>query len=453
MSAATSPEDKETRGLRVAVFGLGYVGTVTAACLAANGHDVRGVDRDTVKVDLVSNGRSPVVEPGVDDLVRSGADSGALSATTKPIEALDGADVSLICVGTPSAANGAVDLSYLLNCVAEVADCLADQPADAGFHALIVRSTVPPGTVLGPVRAILEERLGPLAHRVGVGMCPEFLREGSGVADFADPPFTVLGTTDPRVQRTVEALFAFLDRPLRVVAVETAEGLKYACNAFHAAKVSFTNELSRLYRVLGVDARTVMEIFCEDDRLNISPSYLRPGFAFGGSCLPKDLRSLLHLARMNSIELPLLTGAMASNEHSIDEVVNRTVSSGGRKVALLGLSFKAQTDDLRESPNVRLAETLLGKGFELGIYDPIIQPSRLIGANRTYVEARLPHLHRLLAESPQAVLAGADVAIASTNQSAVVDALLAASPKLVIDLDGRLGDAVESLSGYEGIGW
>ena len=438
------------------MFGLGYVGTVTAACLARNGHEVWGVDPDSVKVAMISGGRCPVVEPGLDDLVANAVTNESLHVTTQPVDAIDGAELSLVCVGTPSSPHGNVDLSHLLRAIKEIAQGLAcvAHPAPSGFHSVVIRSTVPPGTVEEAVVPELEAGLGrQLGRGFGVAMCPEFLREGSGIADFMDPPFTVLGTAEPRVSSSVEQLFGFLDRPLRVVPVRTAEGLKYACNAFHATKVSFTNELARLYRALDVDARTVMDLFCEDDHLNISPSYLRPGFAFGGSCLPKDLRSLLHLARMNSVELPLLSGTVASNELTISDVVERVVCSGGRRIALLGLSFKMQSDDLRESPNVQLAETLLGKGFDVRIYDPIVQPSRLIGTNRAYVESKLPHLRSLLADTPKEVLDRADVAVVSSCSDSVVSALRENPPLLILDLNGRLGEEIEAIPGYQGIGW
>jgi GDP-mannose 6-dehydrogenase len=284
-------------------------------------------------------------------------------------------------------------------------------------------------------------------------MCPEFLREGSGVADFFDPPFTVIGTHDPDVGAAVAALFEFVGQEPRIVETRVAEALKYACNAFHATKVSFANELARLLRSMDVDARTVMDLFCEDTRLNISPSYLRPGFAFGGSCLPKDLRALLHLARAHNVDLPLMAGTLASNELTVSEVVDRAIATQGRKVALLGLSFKTKTDDLRESPNVELAERLLGKGLQLRIFDPIVNPSRLVGANRSYVESKLPHLCRLLSNTAAEALSGADVAIVSSTDITAVEALIADPPRVVIDISGRLGREVETLPGYAGIGW
>ena len=439
--------------MRVAVLGLGYVGTVTAACLAAHGHDVWGVDVDAVKVGEIRAGRSPVVEPGLEALVAQAVAGGTLHATTECPEALDQADVSLVCVGTPSTARGGTDLSYLRRAVDDIAAALrVVRPPLPGRHSVIIRSTVPPGTVDSTVLPALAGLAG-TGLGIGAAMCPEFLREGSGVADFFTPPFLIAGTSDPHVADTVTSLFRFLDQPVRIVDVRVAEALKYACNAFHATKVSFANEVSRLLRILGVDSREVMSIFCEDGVLNISPAYLRPGFAFGGSCLPKDLRSLLYLARVNGADLPLLAGTLGTNELVISEVVNRVVAHGARTVALLGLSFKMDTDDLRESPYVEVAERLIGKGFDVQIYDPIVNPARLVGANRRHVESKLPHLQRLLMREPGEALRGAGVAVVSASDHAVQDALLTARPAHLLDLTGRLGGRVESLPGYEGLGW
>jgi GDP-mannose 6-dehydrogenase len=440
--------------MKVAVFGLGYVGTVTAACLASHGHDVWGVDVDAAKVDEVRGGRSPVAEPGLDALVAQAVGGGTLHATTSCLDALDGAEVSLVCVGTPSAAGGATDLSYVRRSVDDIVAAMRIvTPPASGHHSVVIRSTVPPGTVEDVVIPALTGDLAGAGITVGAAMCPEFLREGSGVADFFAPPFAVIGTSDPRVAETVTSLFSFLGQPVRVVDARVAESLKYACNAFHATKVSFANEMSRLLRLMGVDSREVMSLFCEDHVLNISPAYLRPGFAFGGSCLPKDLRSLLHLARANSADLPMLAGTLATNDLVISEAVDRVVACGGRTVALLGLSYKMNTDDLRESPSVELAERLIGKGFDVRIYDPVVNPARLIGANRRHVEAKLPHLGRLLAHEPSEALRGADVAIVSSADPAIRAALLMISPRHLLDLNGRLGSEIESLPGYEGIGW
>ncbi len=440
--------------MKAAVVGLGYVGTVTAACLAAKGHDVWGIDVDTAKVDEIGAGRSPVVEPGLDELVARTVAAGKLHATTSCVEALHGADVSLVCVGTPSTSRGATDMSYIRRSVDDIVAALGVvEPPLSGHHSVVIRSTVPPGTVDEVLPPSLSDGLADAGIAVGAAMCPEFLREGSGVADFFSPPLVVVGTSDPRVAQTMADLFGFLDQQIQVVDIRVAEALKYACNAFHATKVSFANELSRLFRLFGVDSREVMSLFCQDNVLNISPSYLRPGFAFGGSCLPKDLRSLLHLGRLNGIDLPLLVGTVATNDLVINEVVDRVVACGGRTIALLGLSFKMNTDDLRESPSVELAERLIGKGFDLRIYDQVVNPAKLVGTNRRFVESKLPHLGRLLAREPAEALADADIAIVSANDPAVLQALLKYAPRHLIDLNGRLGTELESLPGYEGLGW
>jgi GDP-mannose 6-dehydrogenase len=440
--------------MKIAVIGLGYVGTVTAACLAANGHDVWGVDVDAAKVGEIQAGLSPVTEPGLDSLVADTVAAGTLHATTSCPEALTEAEVSLVCVGTPSTARGGTDLGHIRHAVADIADALSEvSPPASGRHSVVIRSTVPPGTVEREVAGELASRLAGHEVAVGAAMCPEFLREGTGVADFFAAPFLVVGTAEDWVAATVSELFGFLDQPVRIVGVRTAEALKYACNAYHATKVSFANEVGRLMRLVGADSREVMALFCEDQVLNISPMYLRPGFAFGGSCLPKDLRSVLHLARMNGADLPLLAGTLASNELVISEAVDRVVAHGGRTVALLGLSFKMNTDDLRESPSVELAERLIGKGFGVRIYDPVVNPARLIGANRRHVESKLPHLGRLLDGTPADALQDADIAIVSSSDDGILAALLAAPPPRLLDLSGRLGAEIEALPGYEGISW
>ncbi|NYD43063.1 UDP-glucose dehydrogenase family protein [Nocardioides panaciterrulae] len=438
--------------MKVTVFGLGYVGTVTAAGLADSGHTVVGVDVDTAKVAAINAGESPVVEPGIVELIASGARSGRLRATTSVPDAIKHSDLSLVCVGTPSGNLGSTDLSYVEKVAAEIRNAMTlVEPPVSGFHAVVVRSTVPPGTVDRLVAPVFAEPVP--GWEVATAMCPEFLREGVSVKDFFAPPFVVVGTADEKAAATVAKLFSFLDLETRHVATTTAESLKYACNAFHATKVSFANELARVFRGFGVDSREVMEIFCEDTKLNIASTYLRPGFAYGGSCLPKDLRALLHMARMNGVDAPLLSGTTLTNELVVRDIVERVVATGRRRVALLGLSFKANTDDLRESPNVELAERLLGKGFDVRIYDPIINPDRLVGANRRHVEERLPHLSRLLAGSPEAALSGAEVALVSATGPVVTAALREATTPHIFDLSGRLGRSVEELPGYSGVGW
>jgi len=441
--------------MRIAVFGLGYVGTVTAAGLASCGHEVVGVDVDAVKVENINAGLSPVVEPGIDELLATAVREGRLTATTDPVVALDRADVSLLCVGTPSMPQGGTNLAYIRRALEDIRQAMSvATPPASGFHAVVVRSTVPPGTGDDVVReAFLAMPPETADWTIGTAMCPEFLREGSGVADFFNPPFVVLGTAEQRVTDVMTELFSFLNREIRLVDVRSAEALKYACNAFHATKISFANEMARIFRMYRVDSREVMKVFSEDTVLNISPAYLAPGFAFGGSCLPKDLRSLLDMARANSLDVPLLSGTLHSNELVIRDAVDRLIASPHRTVAMLGLSFKMNTDDLRESPNVELAERLLGKGFDVRIYDPIINPERLIGSNLRYIESRLPHLRRLLYGTPCEALQGCGAAVVATSDASALDDLRTAAPAWILDLHGRLGKDIEAMPGYEGIGW
>jgi GDP-mannose 6-dehydrogenase len=442
--------------VNVALFGLGYVGSVTATGLATRGHHVIGVDTDPGKVAALNQGRAPVIEPGLDKLASEAIASGALQASGSVTDALASAALSLVCVGTPSTLSGGTDLAQVCRVVTEIGTALAESDRP---HTVVIRSTVPPGTVDDVITPLLEAASGrTVGADLQIAMCPEFLREGSGVADFFAPPFLVIGGM-PEAARALRELFGFLDCSVHVVPIRAAESIKYACNAFHALKVSFSNELSRLYRLLGVDAREVMDVFVQDHQLNISPAYLRPGFAFGGSCLPKDLRSLLHLARMRSVALPVLEATLASNELVVRDVADRVLrwvedrDNPNRRVALLGLSFKHETDDLRESPNVELAEMLIGKGLDVRIHDPVVNPTQLRGANQRYVESRLPHLHRVLCSTAPEALDGAEVALISTADPDVVRAVVHAQPPLTIDLHGRLGTGLEALDGYQGVGW
>ena len=439
-------------GMKAAVCGLSYVGTVTAACLAANDHDVWGVDPDELKVAALSAGHSPIVEPGLQALIAGCVASGTLHATSRPAHALDNAGVSFLCVDTPSTSSGETDLTDLFRVVEELIQSLTESLPARAFHVVVIRSTVPPGTV-DDVAAILRTAFRGSGSDVVVAMCPEFLFEGTGIADFHSPLYTVIGSSELRAINLLTHLFSGFDSPLRVVHQRTAEALTYACNAFHATKISLANDLGRIFSRLGVDSREVMALLYEDSRRNISPKYSRPGFSFGGPSLPRDLRSLLHLARAESIDVPLLSGALASNRLSIDEAVDRVVAGEGRRVALLGLSFKPGTDDLSESPYVDIAESLLGKGYEVRIHDTVLNPTSFVGANRQFVESKLPHLERILTDSPEEAIDGADIAIVSHSTDHVVDALLASPPSRIIDLDGRLGPELEALDGYEGFAW
>lgn len=437
--------------MNVVVVGLGYVGAVTAACLSKLGHTVVGVDVDPQKLEPLARGTSPIVEPGLDELVRSGRASNRLQVSSDLAASARDADLVLVSVGTPARSDGTVDLGFVERVTEELGAVIANR---SPFLAIVYRSTVPPGTVDGRLRPLLERTSGRRADDdFGVGMVPEFLREGSGVDDFFAPPFTVAGVRDDRTLDLVTRTFAAIEQPVHAVSVEAAESIKYACNAFHAVKITFANEIGRLLSAIDIDTREVMRVFCEDRHLNISPAYLRPGFSFGGSCLPKDLRALMHIARIADVDLPMLNGVMRSNESHLRLATRRILDSGERVVALLGLSFKPQTDDLRESPYVELAEYLGGKGLEVRIFDPIIRPERLFGTNRQYVERHLPHLQRMLCSSPEDALCDAGAAVVATSDPTAVRAVVDASPHVVLDLHGSVGAELEALPGYSGIAW
>ncbi len=444
--------------MRIVVFGLGYVGCVTAACLADQGHTVVGVERQAAKRDLILAGRSPIVEPGLEDIVARVVRDGFLTATDDVQSALADADVCLISVGTPSLPNGSLDLGQLERVCEEIGELIAGRDQ---FLGVVVRSTMLPGSLEDRLVPVLEKASGKKADvDFGVAMCPEFLREATAVRDFYEPPFSVVGVRDERTTALLREMFAFLDAPFHAVPVRAAESLKYACNAFHAVKVTFANEMARFCDSQGVDARPVMDLFCRDTDLNISPRYLRPGFAFGGSCLPKDVRALVHRARQDDQELPLLSSLTASNERHIDRALDRLVARGARRVALLGLSFKSGTDDLRESPYVALAERLIGKGIDLRIYDPVVNPDRLVGANLAFMEDRLPHLMRILTADVHAALEDADAAVLATSAPDVLGGLLGAQVPFVLDVHGGLDPAQEATlrgragaEGFAGVAW
>ncbi len=440
--------------MKVAVLGLGYVGTITAAGLASQGHEVIGVDVDEMKVDSVLRGVSPVIEPGIDAMVAQGVASGTLTASADVRVALDGADISIICVGTPSTVRGDTDLTYIRRALESIKDAMeVVRPPTSGWHSVVVRSTVPPGTgaeIVAPAFTADRLRAG---WSVGTAMCPEFLREGSAVEDFFDPPFVVVGADDARTRAAVTELFAFLGMDVDNVDVPTAEALEYACNAFHAVKVTFANEMGRVFSQCHVDSRRVMEIFCADQKLNIAATYLRPGFAFGGSCLPKDLRALQNLARVVGVDLPLISAVTVSNDRVVQDVLDRVLATGFHRVCLLGLSFKMNTDDLRESPSLELAERLLGKGLEVKIYDPLVNPDRLVGSNLRHLQSKLSHVNRLLTGSPEEALADAEIALVSSSDPAALQALRTSHVELLFDMNGRLGADIEALAGYEGVSW
>ncbi|HET9272068.1 MAG TPA: nucleotide sugar dehydrogenase [Vicinamibacterales bacterium] len=421
--------------MRIAVFGLGYVGSVSAACLAAAGHTITGVDVDPVKLDLIRQGRSPVTEPDLDEWLGKGVAAGRIRVTNDTAAAVAASDVSLICVGTPSRRNGSLESNYLERVFEEIGAALKSTQA---YHVVAVRSTLLPGVLVSHLIPILERASGRVAGRdVGVCVNPEFLREGSAIRDFLGAPFTIVGESDSRAGDTLLGAYAHLNAPVHRLRPDEASMVKYASNAYHAIKVAFANEVGALSQQLGIDGRQVMKVFCEDRELNISKRYLSPGFGFGGSCLPKDLRALNYVAKDRDLETPLLSSVIPSNESHISRTVNAVLDSGHRKVALLGLSFKNGSDDLRESPFVTLAEALIGKGIELRICDPDVTIGRLIGRNLAYIDSRLPHVAQLMTEDWEGAVrnAGAVVVAKKFVEPARLSDVVQAE-QLVIDLVG-----------------
>ena len=401
--------------MNIAVFGLGYVGCVSAACLADREHQVVGVDVDPHKVALVAKGEASVIEPGLDDLLASVVKRGLLRATTDTADAVRGCDVSLVCVGTPSLLNGSLDVTAILRVMEQIGEALSQSDR---YHVIAVRSTLLPG-FLDTLIGVIERSSGrTVGAEIGLCVNPEFLREGTAISDFQTPPFTVIGSFDARSADLVEGLYTGIAAPVYRVSARSASMVKYASNAFHALKVSFANEMGVLCSSLGIDSHEVMDVFVQDRRLNVSAAYLRPGFAFGGSCLPKDLRALLYAAKTNDVEVPVLRSVLPSNDLHIQRVVDTLTALEYRDVALLGLSFKPGTDDLRESPLVRLAEALIGKGFRLSIYDSDVSMSNVFGRNRAYIERVLPHISDLLKTDLDQVVGGAQVVIIGKRSEA-----------------------------------
>jgi GDP-mannose 6-dehydrogenase len=438
--------------MRISVFGLGYVGSVSAACLAARGHEVVGVDVNPTKVELMARGQAPVVEERIGELTAEVVAAGALRATTEVAAAVVATEISLICVGTPSAANGSLSTAYLERVAEQIGEVIAGLDR---WHTVVFRSTMLPGTCVEVLIPILEKHSGKTAGvDFGVAVNPEFLREGSSVRDFFDPPKTVIGELDATSADQVAAMYEGMPGEVFRVPIAVAEMAKYADNSFHGLKIAFANELGAICRALGVDSHKMIDVFLADRKLNISTAYLRPGFAFGGSCLPKDLRGLVYAAHRADVAVPLLSHVLPSNEEHLRRAVELVTASGKRRIGLFGLSFKPGTDDLRESPLVELAERLLGKGYDLKIYDANVALSRLMGANREYIEGRLPHLGDLLSTDVDEVFAHAEVCVVGSKEPAVLAALAAPGDRLIVDLV-RLpdADARRATVGYQGLGW
>jgi GDP-mannose 6-dehydrogenase len=437
--------------MKIGVFGLGYVGITTAACLAHDGHDVLGVDVVDEKVDAVNDGNSPIVEQKIDDLVEDEVESGRLRATTEAAEAIDHASMVFICVGTPSQSNGSLDVSHVERVSRQIGELIGERSPSAEDLLVVLRSTVLPGTTRGSVIPALEDASG---REVGdgyeVAFQPEFLREGSAVDDYYDPPKIVVGERHDGASDALWDVYESIDAPRFATSIEAAEAVKYADNAFHAVKITFANEIGQILKAHDVDSREVMDIFCQDEKLNISSKYLRPGFSFGGSCLPKDLRAITYAAKHKDIDMPMLDDVLRSNNRHIERAVQAVLDHDPSQVGIVGLAFKPGTDDLRESPLVSVAERLLGKGIEVLIHDRHVRLSKLMGTNKSYVEEHLPHLSELLVSSLDKLCESDVVVVGHPVDTEEVETWIDQG-KQVVDLVGVLSHT--SGPQYEGIAW
>ncbi len=418
----------------ISVFGLGYVGCVSAACLAKAGHDVIGVDINPEKVRLISDeGRSPIIEPGLEPLIHEMTRSGALRATTSCREAIAQSDLAFVCVGTPGDINGQLNLDALQRVCREIGEALRERERP---FTVVVRSTMLPGTLDNTVRSALLEGAGEAFEpRLRLAINPEFIREGSALKDFDAPPFTLVGCEDVATADLLRLVYRSVDAPFVHTRISTAEMVKYACNAFHALKVCFANEIGDSCDALGADAQEVMNIFCMDDKLNVSPAYLRPGFAFGGSCLPKDVKALLYAAHHADVGVPVLDAILPSNRAQIQKGIDAILATGKRRIGMVGLAFKPNTDDLRESPLVTLVEALIGKGMDLRILDRNVSLASLTGANRQYIIEEIPHISSLMCERPEDLIEHAEVLVIGTdNQDAEKICAQARPDQVIVDL-------------------
>jgi GDP-mannose 6-dehydrogenase len=419
--------------MRISIFGIGYVGCVTAACLAKAGHEVTGVDINPEKVAMINSGKSPIIEPGLSELIEEVVASRRLRATVSVDLAVKRSDVAMICVGTPSGRHGQIDTTALECVVNDLGRALEHR---VGGFTIVVRSTMPPGTTETIVAPILRRALGDrFDDIVSLAVNPEFMREGTSIADFERPPMTVVGCDDDFSAEVVRAVYATVDAPFVQTSIKVAEMTKYVSNTFHALKICFANEIGDLCEALGVDPQEVTRTFLKDHKLNISEAYLKPGFAYGGSCLPKDLRALMHIARRADVNVPLLSSIETANEHQIRRGIEAVLESGRKRVGVVGLAFKAGTDDLRESPMVRLVEALIGKGCSLRILDPNVNLAVLVGANRQYIEKEIPHISSLMCSDVKALVDHADVLVIGSSGDDAVRALAHARPdQTIIDL-------------------
>jgi GDP-mannose 6-dehydrogenase len=437
--------------LKISLFGLGYVGTVSAGCLAHNGHEVIGVDPVLSKIDLINSGQSPIIESDIGEILAAAVKSGHLRATCDQDQAIRDTELSIVCVGTPSQTNGNLDTSFIKRVSELIGQALKNKPTR---HTVVIRSTILPGTMRRLVIPVLEEFSGRKAG-IDFGVCinPEFLREGSAVRDFNSPPKTVIGELDRESGDLVASLYAHLDAPLIRTDLETAEMVKYVDNCWHALKIGFANEIGNLCKSSGIDGHLVMEAFCKDVKLNISPAYLRPGLAFGGSCLPKDLRALSYHAKRHDLQLPILESILTSNDLQISRGFQMIREKGKMRVGVLGFSFKAGTDDLRESPMIEIIERLIGKGYDVQIFDKNVNLASLVGANRDFILNRIPHISRLMALSIKAVLEHAQTVVIGNNDPDFADVpMLLRENQHLVDFV-RIGSQRSGEERYDGICW
>lgn len=437
--------------MKISIFGLGYVGAVSAGCLAKEGHEVVGVDPYQPKVDLINSGQTPVIEQDIGEIISSTVESGKLRATTDIDEAVESTDMSFICVGTPSLLNGGLDLKYVRKVCEEIGAVLKSKDS---FHVVVARSTMLPGSMMDVVIPTLEEASGKKAG-VGFGVCnnPEFLREGTAVYDFYNPPKTVIGETDSKGGDLLAEIYKDMDAPLIKTDVQTAEMVKYSDNVWHALKVGFANEIGNIAKAVGIDGHKAMNIFCQDLKLNLSPYYMKPGFAFGGSCLPKDVRALTYKANSLDLKVPILDAIMPSNQYQIKKGLDMVTAKPGKKVGVLGFSFKAGTDDLRESPLVEVIERLLGKGYDLKLYDKNVNLASLVGANRDYILNQIPHISKLMVDSVDEILDHAETIIIGNGDSEFASVLdRSKDTQQIVDFV-RIVENTSQEDRYDGICW
>lgn len=437
--------------MKISVFGLGYVGAVSAGCLAKDGHQVIGVDPNQQKVDLINAGQSPVIEKDIGDIIANAVKAGLLSATTDAHVAIDNTQISLVCVGTPSQSNGSLDLKYVRNVCQDIGAAIAEKQQ---YHTVVIRSTMLPGSMYGVVIPALEAASGKQAG-VDFGVCnnPEFLREATAVYDYYNPPKTVIGEMDRHSGDLLASIYKGLDAAMIRTGIETAEMVKYTDNVWHALKVTFANEIGNICKELDIDGHEVMDIFCQDTKLNLSPYYMRPGFAFGGSCLPKDVRALIYKAKTLDVEVPVLNAIMPSNQIQVEKGIKMITQAGSKKIGVLGFSFKAGTDDLRESPVVEVVERLIGKGYDVRLYDKNVKLASLVGANRDYILNHIPHISKLMVDEIDEILAHAETIVIGNNADEFRQILSGKrNGQSLIDLV-RIQQQTNELKNYNGICW